>query len=544
MKGVRNSDLRADIAVIGGGTGGFSAAIAAARNGSKVVLTEQTDWVGGQFTSQAVPPDEHPWIEEFGCTRSYRQFRNGIREYYKSHYPLSDAARKTAWFNPGNAMVSNLSFEPRIGLSVLESMAAPFVSSGRLRILLNHKPIHAHTNGDFVEMVRLVNTVEGLNVDVKADYYIDATELGDLLPLTGTEYVTGAESCKDTGEPHAPTVAQPDNIQAMTSCFAIEYCPNQIHTIEPPEEYAFWRNHVPRVSPPWPGKLLDWTYSHPIDLSPRALPFDPPNAPSPAVRSEADLWTYRRIRDHRNFQKGFCEGDVTLVNWPQNDYFLGHLIDVSEEEADHHIFRSRQLSLSLLHWLQTEAPHPDGRTGWPELRIRGDLTGTSHGLAKYPYIRESRRIRAQFTVLEQHISNQNPQTGCPGTGLCEPVTFHHSVGIGCYRLDLHPSTGGNNYVDLPSLPFEIPLGILIPRRVRNLLAGAKNAGVTHITNGCFRLHPVEWNIGEVSGLLAHYCIRHNRLPEQIHCRQQDFDGFQKFVVNDGVNVHWPELHPV
>ena len=55
---------------------------------------------------------------------------------------------------------------------------------------------------------------------------------------------------------------------------------------------------------------------------------------------------------------------------------------------------------------------------------------------------------------------------------------------------LHPSTGGDNYIDISSLPFQIPLGALIPERVTNLLPACKNLGVTHITNGCYRLHPV------------------------------------------------------
>ena len=57
------SELEADVVVVGGGTGGFAATLAAARNGRRVILTEETDWIGGQLTQQAVPPDEHPWIE-------------------------------------------------------------------------------------------------------------------------------------------------------------------------------------------------------------------------------------------------------------------------------------------------------------------------------------------------------------------------------------------------------------------------------------------------------------------------------------------------
>src|ERR1700730_18185262 len=99
-------ELDCDVAVIGGGVGGFAAALAALRNGMRVVLTEETNWIGGQLTSQAVPPDEHPWIEAFGCTRSYRNYRNAVRDYYRVHYPLTSVARSREDLNPGNGSVS------------------------------------------------------------------------------------------------------------------------------------------------------------------------------------------------------------------------------------------------------------------------------------------------------------------------------------------------------------------------------------------------------------------------------------------------------
>ena len=59
-------ETETDILVVGGGLGGVAGALAALRLGRRVVLTEETDWIGGQLTTQAVPPDEHPWIEEMG----------------------------------------------------------------------------------------------------------------------------------------------------------------------------------------------------------------------------------------------------------------------------------------------------------------------------------------------------------------------------------------------------------------------------------------------------------------------------------------------
>ena len=56
----RGNELAADLVIIGGGLGGCAAALAAARNGLRVIMTEETDWIGGQLTAQAVPPDENP----------------------------------------------------------------------------------------------------------------------------------------------------------------------------------------------------------------------------------------------------------------------------------------------------------------------------------------------------------------------------------------------------------------------------------------------------------------------------------------------------
>lgn len=532
-------EKRADVVIIGGGVGGCAAALAAARAGRSVLLTEETDWTGGQLTQQAVPPDEHPWIESFGCTRSYRRFRDGVRAYYHRHYPLTAEAREVAHLNPGNGLVSRLCHEPRVALAVLHGMLAPFVSSGRIEILLHHKAIAASTKGDRVDAVTVRNVLTDRTLVLAGAYFLDATELGDLLPLTGTEFVTGFESQKETGEPHAPARAQPDNQQAFTCCFAVDYRPGEDHTIDRPAEYNTWRDYVPQLKPDWPGALLSWKMSNPITLNERAVTFDP-TGPGKGL----NLWLYRRILDRRNFRPGSQRSDISLINWPQNDYWLGNLINVPAEEAARNLRRAKQLSLSLLYWMQTEAPRPDGGTGWKGLRLRPDVVDTEDGLAKYPYIRESRRIRAEFTVVEQHVGTEARQkaTGKKGDDLMAE-RFADTVGVGSYRIDLHPTTGGENYLDISSLPFQIPLGALLPRRVENVLPACKNLGVTHITNGCYRLHPVEWNIGEAGGALAAFCLDRKEPPRQIRKSSKLLAEFQKRLQEDGVELNWPRLTP-
>ena len=98
-------EFQAEIAVIGGSLGGFSAALAILESGKTVILTEETDWIGGQLTSQAVPPDENPWVEMHGANTSYQEFRSSIRDHYRNHYPLTDTARRNPVLNPGNGSV-------------------------------------------------------------------------------------------------------------------------------------------------------------------------------------------------------------------------------------------------------------------------------------------------------------------------------------------------------------------------------------------------------------------------------------------------------
>ncbi|SHE13937.1 putative FAD-binding dehydrogenase [Chlamydia abortus] len=517
--------LRADIVIIGGGTGGCAAALAAAKQGKQVIMTEETDWLGGQFTSQAVPADEHRWIEQFGCTASYREFRNRARDYYKRNFAMTPEAMRNERLNPGNGIVSRLCIDPRVALACFEEMLAPYIHSGRVQVLLNRRVVRAETSGDDVVSVTVSCLRTGEETVLTAPYFLDATECGDVLPLAGVEYVTGAESRDETGEPNAlEGPAQPGDIQSITYCFAVDYREGEDHTIEKPRDYEFWKQYQADFQP---DKLLSWTSfaSHQKGYS---------LFPEPGY---FPLWDYRRIVDRTLFAEGVFDSDVTIVNWPQNDYWLGNIYEVSEDERERNLEQAKQLSLSLLYWLQTEAPRPDGGRGYPGIRLRKDVVGTEDGLAKYPYIRESRRIRAEFTVLEQHIS---PTTrGDQGA-----EKFPDSVGVGCYRIDLHPTTGGTVGLYIPSLPFQIPLGSLIPVRVNNLLPACKNIGVTHLTNGCYRLHPVEWNIGEAAGYLAAYCLERGVTPRQVRNQAELLADFQALLVREGIELDWPAITAV
>ncbi|MDQ1130266.1 FAD-dependent oxidoreductase [Microbacterium sp. SORGH_AS_0888] len=529
--------VHADVAVIGGGLGGVAAALAALRRGRRVVLSEEYPWIGGQLTSQAVPPDEHIWVEQFGVTSSYRALRDGIRRYYRENYPLTHAARAQKALNPGLGRVSKLCHEPTVAVAVLTAMLAPYLSAGRLIVLQPYVPTAAAVAGNRVDTVTVRRVGGDDEVVIEAPMVLDATETGDLLPLTDTEYVVGAEARGDTGEPSAPEIADPANVQAISWCFVFDHVAGD-HTIPRPADYDRWRTFEPEF---WGAPMLSFVAPHPRTLAPeeRTLKVNPPvvaradGEPDPRIDAgDRDLWEFRRIAARENFVEGAYDSDIVLANWPQLDYLGGSIIDTPDRE--HHLAEARAQSLAYLYWLQTEAPRPDGGRGWPGLRPRGDVTGTVDGFAQAPYIRESRRIAAMRTVREQDVS-------VAARGSAAPATFDDSVGVGMYRIDLHPSTGGDNYIDVECAPFEIPLGALVPVRMTNLLPAAKNIGTTHITNGAYRLHPVEWNVGESAGELAVFCLEHRITPQEIVSDPVLTQRLQSRLVAAGVEIHWPDI---
>ena len=153
-----------------------------------------------------------------------------------------------------------------------------------------------------------------------------------------------------------------------------------------------------------------------------------------------------------------------------------------------------------------------------------------------PYVRSSRRIRAEFTVTEQHFASSLRPDG--------PELFADSVGVGCYRIDLHPRTNGAGYLDLGAWPFQIPLGSLVPVRLENLLPGGRNLGVTHIANGAYRVHHVEWGVGEAAGSLAAFCLERKVTPRAVLHGSSLLRDFQTLLRNQGIQLEWQSFLPV
>ncbi|MEM9372232.1 MAG: FAD-dependent oxidoreductase [Planctomycetota bacterium] len=550
--------LRAPVLIIGATTGGVAAALACARNRVRCVVVEHSDWIGGQLTTQAVPPDEHAWIEGdgpnaprgfAGCTASYTEMRDRVRRWYRTNRPMRPEVAAGPRLNPGAGWVSRLCSEPCVIESVLRTMITAGDAGKYIELHTGSRLIRTEQHGDRISYVEFHDTSNGSTLGVHPGFVLDATDLGDVIEASNTESLIGAEASGVFGEMHGRTDLPPGQShderdqQAFSWCFAVEHRPGEDHTIDRPEPYSFWKSHVPDMSPPWTGPLFSWTVPDHTAERGRVIPLVP--WPYEPEEGSLELWRYRRIVDRGSYapEQAAEFPDVCLVNWVQMDHWHHVLLGASSEERSVAYAAAREQSRCLLYWMQTDAPTHEGGTGYPGLRLRGDELGTADGFAKHAYIREPRRLLARTMLTEAHVgTEQRRASGAPNQdatpwGSGEP--FADSIAIGHYPIDLHPSAAGRNNVYVPACPYRVPMSSLVPVRIRNLLAAGKAIGVSHIANGCTRLHPIEWGIGEAAGLFASWCCSRSTEPHAACEDLSTIDAIRRLAGEQGMPTAWP-----
>lgn len=465
-----------DVVVLGGGMGGVAAAIAASNAGARVCLTDPTRWLGGQMTSQGVSAlDENRFIETTGATRSYAELRRRIRTAYGG-VP-----------NPGKCWVSLLCFEPQAGLDAIRAMLPSAV-----RVFLRTAPVAATKSGASLRSVLVYDFERRAFTQLTGSVFIDATELGDLLPLARARFRTGAESRAQTGEPDAPENAGPQSLQSFTYPFILAHGPSGAPIVKPPT-YDRDKNKYTLLHEYAGNRFLQYGMFD-------RLPGTP-----------GSFWAYRRLN---------AAADLSMINWPGNDVCDPGYLSDDPLAAARALQHGKQVALGFAWWIAQEAP---------PMTVRLDLLGTADGLAQYPYIRESRRLEAVRVVREQDIAD-------PQSRGVRAAAFPDSAGIGLYPIDIH---GCGKPQHLPATkPFQIPYGALISRDAPNLLAGGKNIGATHITNGAYRLHPSEWAIGEAAGVLAAESVRRRRSPAAIYDDAAALRSVQQRLIDAGHPLIW------
>ncbi|BAZ31880.1 FAD dependent oxidoreductase [Cylindrospermum sp. NIES-4074] len=595
--------VNCEILVVGGGLSGVATAYEGLLAGRTVCLTEITDWLGGQISSQGTSAlDERP-------TQRQRQF------YSRGYLELRDRIkRKYGEFNPGDCWVSDSCFLPRDAHTIITQMLkdAEKKGNGKLALFPNtvikdlaisadgkiinsalaiqHQPVKGAPPLNTSPLSQTIedaysyqnssrfskNVIRFVPKPIKNNtakwYVVDTSETGEIIALADVPYRLGIDARSYLEPSSSSTTNDAYCTQGFTYTFAME------STKEPQQQ----------AMPPF---YLQYSPYFSYELK-RLANFDL-------------VFTYRRIwspKQGKEMQFGgvkFSEptpGDISMQNWTWgNDYRPGtaqdNLIYTRQQlQASGQLkpggwkggLRTETLrkgeenALSYFYWLF--AGTTDSQLGngvkQPQTNIRllsglNSPMGTVHGLSKYPYMREGRRIIGRpswgqpegFGIWEIDISRRNYNdayysktlpadvyrnlkaalAGLEATSVIAGQTppdkamrrtrstiFPDAVGIGHYAIDFHPcmtnspaeaygnkERAGERRGAGQAYPFQIALRAMIPQKVDNLIVGGKSIGTSHIAAAAYRVHSFEWSSGAAAGTVAAFAIKNAIAPYEL-----------------------------
>ncbi|MEO0758785.1 MAG: FAD-dependent oxidoreductase [Cyanobacteria bacterium J06648_16] len=593
--------VQCEVLIVGGGLSGTATAYESLRAGRKVCMTELTDWVGGQLSSQGTTAlDEAKRQRELlFYAAGYKELRDRIvREYGEqnpgdcwvsaacflpedAHEMLTDMLQKAAregrgelrWFP--STVVKELEIDGRM----IESVTAIQHSPAPETPPVNTEPLSAYIEDayryeDSERFTKEVIRFEPFpNTDGPADWYVvEATETGEVVALSGVPYKLGLDA-RSYLNPSSPVVEQdPFCTQGFTYTFAME------RTAEPQEQVmpTYYPHYEPYFSFERQRDNIDY-----IDF----------------------VFTYRRLwaPDPRPEQRVFGvtavkPGDISMQNWTWgNDYRPGTAIDnliYSAEQLEatgqlepggwlgglrtEALDKGEENAYSYYYWLvkgTTDSQLGEGvKVPNPNHVFLSGFEApmnTAHGLSKYPYIREGRRIigrpsiahpdgfminevdisrvdyndeyyqteldSATYRALRQAIGglettasvvNQMPTGEIPIRS--RSTIFPDSVGIAQYAIDFHPcmalagpETPGNTEragvrrAHGQAYPGQIPLRAMIPQELDNLIVSSKSIATSTIAAAAYRVHSFEWSVGVAAGTTIDFVMDNKVLPYEL-----------------------------
>jgi len=596
--------VECEILTVGGGLAGAATAYEALLAGRTVCLTEITDWVGGQISSQGTSALDETSKQRslLYYPRGYKELRRRIEEKYGRLNPgecwvsvscylprdahailweqLQDAADRgdgtLKWFPSTAIKELEMSGDGKMIVSAIAIQHSPQPGTPPL----NSEPLsqtiedayrYADSPSFKKEIIRFVPAPQASQGG--ADWYVvEATETGELIALADVPYRLGLDP-RTHREPSSPvTESDPYCTQGFTYTFAMEATQEAQSQSKP----SFYNRYAPYYS-------YEKSYLANFDL----------------------VFTYRRIWSPEtgepdgfgNFKwSAVTPGDISMQNWTWgNDYRPGTAADNLVYSRDQ-LLQSGQLSpggwmgglraetlqkgeenaLGYYYWLvagTTDSQLGEGiKTPNPNHRYISGLDspmGTVHGLSKYPYMREGRRIIGRpsfgyddgFTITEIDISRRDyrkdfyrdtlsPQmyrdlwialAGLESLDVIvddipteeiprrtRSTVYPDSVGIAQYPIDFHPcmtlsppERPGNSEREGVrigqgrSYPAQIPLRAMIPQKIDNLLVAGKSIATSHTAAAAYRVHSFEWSSGAAAGTTAAFALETGIFPFQL-----------------------------
>lgn len=139
-------------------------------------------------------------------------------------------------------------------------------------------------------------------------------------------------------------------------------------------------------------------------------------------------------------------------------------------------------------------------------------------IVKTPYqigVRETRHIVCDYMMTKEDILNNQ--------------TFEDSIAIGAFPMDIHAPKGDSLELSIKQddLSYEVPMRILLPKNLDNLIITGRAIGATHEAAASLRTTPIVMALGQAAGVIASVAIKNKMM---IHCL--DYQEIQKFLLDN------------
>jgi hypothetical protein len=445
---------QSDVVIYTASPGGIMAAVAAARDGARVLVVEPTKYVGGIVAQGGlVLTDLGSESTIGGLAREF--FERVVAHYEQSYGPESQQREHTKFQSyPGGC------YEPRVAEKVYEEYLA---SQPNIRVLRQVELEDVRVQDGRIVSFTGVKP-DGERVVVEGKIFLDASYTGDLLAKSGVPYQIGREAQSATGEPLARQTAD-KAIQAYNYRLTLTKDPENRVPIEQPENYDAEN------------------YAYMLDGILRNTPHRIGNIFRP----------YWRLPNQKQ------DTNVADMAGENHDY-----PDATPEQRREIEKRHRDYSLGYIYFLQNDERVPseirEGARAWG--LPRDEFADNGH-FPRAIYVREARRMKGEYLMRQQDLQEERRKDD--GIALGSYAIDSHSVktyedGKGQRRRD--------GYLFVPVKPYAIPYRAMLPKRenASNLLVPVKMSS-THIAWASMRMEPVFMMTGEAAGAAAAQALK-------------------------------------
>ncbi|MEP6667518.1 MAG: FAD-dependent oxidoreductase [Chthoniobacter sp.] len=549
---LRAATLDADLLIVGGNESACAAAVQASRLGvQRIVLVNDIDWLGGQFSAEGVGVmDEWTTVDgkraDFPRSGLFREVAQRIEETNRRNYGTP---------SPGNSFCGRLTIEPAEAERIFEGLLA--AESSHVRVERGWEPATVQLDGRRVTGVTFTRAAETLQVTARVT--IDASDWGDVIQRSGAAWSAGPDARARFDEPSAPELVDDSNRREMnpiTYCVTLRDAGKEALTAEPAgydvrRYFGATKATVTEFKAlPWPKGTLLMNVPAFADTAHTAGPYSSP----------VNVYTHRRLVDARHLHLA-PGAEKTFLNWPTQDYPLDRwpkavadALDAMEPGAAQKnlvaltpvqrrvVFAdAKQHALGFFHYLQTVSPEFRG------LELT-DEYGTPDRLPPKPYVREGLRLEALTMLREQDIRTAHEE---PRWAKLMPLDGVFGFQ---FNIDFHP-TRRVFLNDDPAGPWAtihtatrnwsthtdramFPLRGLVPIERDGLLGASKNIGVSSVVQSALRLHGQMMLCGQASATVAWLALRDGVQPRAVAADPQRVLAVQRALVKSGVLI-WP-----